>query len=767
MSIFNNFSRFLHNSAYLYKSFGWSIIPLVGSMNPVNGKSPALSTWRMYQSRIATDSEIDSWFLQHNYQAMGIVLGAVSGLVVLDIDDSQRAQAFASQCPDLTDTYTIRSGNRQLPHYYFQVPPELIVTSRCKAGVELRAEGQYVVAPNMEINGKRWTPINTHKPRMLTKRDLSRILAFIGVHSRPKNTKRENRQSEAIQTHSESQPQSTPYQLSPAGLIRRYEKLASEIGRNNALFKLTCFARDCGWSIERVQKTLTTPHINHPPMVNHPPETSSQRQREATATIASVFNCEPRSRPTRSRVPSNQLPNGVREKLLQLGFTNVARVLDGLLMAGYEAGRSLNPAEVYNSIGQYGIGRNTIYETLKVVVDGQTVFKPVVSPAPPSPNANAVRRFAEKTNQCLIARVAKSGKIRGRKKQHYLMPSIDALCEWFNVNVTIGDTLPESALASPKAYREALHVALIQRAPGQYSRQWQSERLGVSKDSLRRYEKARNVIVQAMYRAWQIGWHNLKNIMPDEPMDGHFVEDESGQRYPPIIALVRGLLTQGKRLLYKVQLTNFYAMPAMLNQSISHSQSTPKSPSPSPIKAVVSAVKSMLNVTTGDNSDSSQKLPTSQILTPSENSFSAHVETSPKCHHAPNVTTGDNSIASTVSMTTNAESLATRIYETLRNLNPDRAITRKNAQSLIEKYSVNLIERGLRVVKAKRGLRNPTGFLMTWLRAQNLELNGSQKTSSPHPIQSTKNDSHEAWLNRLKESPYLKFIENADQVFDT
>lgn len=775
MSIFNNFSVFLHNSAYMFKAFGWSIIPLVGSVNVLRAKSPALSTWRAYQSRIATDAEIDEWFLKKQHQALGIVLGAVSQLVVLDIDDPGRAKDFASQCLDLTDTFTVRSGNRELPHYYFHLPSDLYVTSRCKAGVELRSDGQYVVAPNMQIDGKHWTPINTRKPRSLTKRDLSRILAFMGVSNHSPMAKRAKQPSEPNLSTSNPKSETSEFKLSPAGLIRRYEKLASEIGRNNALFNLSCFARDCGWSKERVQSTLTKAHINHPPMQSHVIESASQRQREAMATITSVFNRPPRFKPAPTKINAEQLPNGVREKLLQLGFINVARVLDGLLMSDYESGQLLSASEVYASIGHLGIGRNTIYETLKAVVDGHAVFEAHVSPEPPSTHANAVRRFAEKTNQCLIDRVAKAGKIRGRKIQQYVMPSIDALCRWLNVNVTIGDTLPESALASPKAYREALHIALIKRAPAQYSRQWQSSRLGVSKDSVRRYEKARKVIVQAMYRMWQLGWHNLKNIVPDEPIDGHFVEDESGKRYPPIMALIRQLLARGRRLIYKIQAANFYMMPNTHSIEISHSQQLTNKQSTASPQPALSLTPLFSNVTIGDTSVSQAKPNTLQNSPKTQNTISETTVITREYVPSTNVTIGD--ILTTRCITSpDTEPLATRIYETLRSLNNDRAITRKNAQALIQKYSESLIERGLRVIKAKSDLRNPTGFLLTWLRAQNLQLNGAQKPpldkleahqeyAKSRQSESTKNDSPDDWLNSIKESPYLKFIENADQVF--
>jgi len=76
-------------SAHLFRQMGWSFLPLWGSIKPEKAKVSAIPSWKIYQSRIPTDYEINEWFAIKKYQALGIVLGSISQLVVLDIDDPQ------------------------------------------------------------------------------------------------------------------------------------------------------------------------------------------------------------------------------------------------------------------------------------------------------------------------------------------------------------------------------------------------------------------------------------------------------------------------------------------------------------------------------------------------------------------------------------------------------------------------------------------------------------------------------------------------------
>ncbi len=98
---------------------GWSFIPLNGDLLPGAEKAPALPSWKVYQSRHPSADERKVWFDAFN--AAGIILGKVSGVVAIDIDDKATAEAFAIALPDLVHTFTVQSGNRGLPHYYYAI----------------------------------------------------------------------------------------------------------------------------------------------------------------------------------------------------------------------------------------------------------------------------------------------------------------------------------------------------------------------------------------------------------------------------------------------------------------------------------------------------------------------------------------------------------------------------------------------------------------------------------------------------------------------
>ena len=132
-------------------------------------------------------------------------------------------------------------------------------------------------------------------------------------------------------------------ELSAAGLRYWYQKLARQRGRNNALFQAASLARDRGWSQQDVITLLLDVHVMQPAAAAHGPETESQRRREGLLTIRSAFRYSRRIFSARgSRVFG--LPNSIREKLLQTGQVAAARVLDGLLLSGIKAGRTLRNA---------------------------------------------------------------------------------------------------------------------------------------------------------------------------------------------------------------------------------------------------------------------------------------------------------------------------------------------------------------------------------------------------------------------------------------
>lgn len=126
---------------YFYE--GLSVIPLTGKK--------ATIPWAVFQEDIAIPSTIHQWAKTGKLNNVGIVCGDVSkNLVVMDLDGQAAIETFERQFPYLLDTFTVLTGSGKGKHLYFRVddlPPTTRITYPNHQGIELRANGCYVVAP--------------------------------------------------------------------------------------------------------------------------------------------------------------------------------------------------------------------------------------------------------------------------------------------------------------------------------------------------------------------------------------------------------------------------------------------------------------------------------------------------------------------------------------------------------------------------------------------------------------------------------------------
>lgn len=156
MSIQNNTPSNMLKAALYYKNkFGFSVIPIAPGK-----KSPPLVEWEEFQNRKATDEEITEWWTKTPDANIAIITGKISNLAVVDFDkyDPKYSEDTALEYfPDtiLTPSVATPGGGT---HLYFQSPHEgLRNNARALPGIDLRAEGGYVVAPpSVNGNGKRY-----------------------------------------------------------------------------------------------------------------------------------------------------------------------------------------------------------------------------------------------------------------------------------------------------------------------------------------------------------------------------------------------------------------------------------------------------------------------------------------------------------------------------------------------------------------------------------------------------------------------------------
>ena len=150
-------------AALAYAARGWSVIPV-----QPRAKRP-LVVWREFQERVAGADEIEAWYQRWPAANVGIVTGAVSGIVVVDVDpahggrDSVRElEARHGPVPATVESVTGGGGR----HLYFRHPGGQVPNRvGIQLGIDVRGDGGYVVAPpSLHPSGKHYVWVAGRSP---------------------------------------------------------------------------------------------------------------------------------------------------------------------------------------------------------------------------------------------------------------------------------------------------------------------------------------------------------------------------------------------------------------------------------------------------------------------------------------------------------------------------------------------------------------------------------------------------------------------------
>jgi len=130
--------------AATYLSHGWAPIPL-----EPRGKRPLLD-WKPFQATTPTPADVWEWWAKWPDANVGLVTGAVSGLVVLDLDGLAAVEEFVRRHREAGEgpmaLPVVRTGKGL--HLYFKHPGGTVPNrARLLAGWDIRGDGGYVVAP--------------------------------------------------------------------------------------------------------------------------------------------------------------------------------------------------------------------------------------------------------------------------------------------------------------------------------------------------------------------------------------------------------------------------------------------------------------------------------------------------------------------------------------------------------------------------------------------------------------------------------------------
>jgi hypothetical protein len=692
-------SRRLLTGARHYRARGYSLIPTRGKIAAV--------PWRIYQSARATGAQLQRWFApgggQDGYTGLAIVTGPISQLAVLDFDDPDRYAHFCRQYRQLAATHTVQTLRGY--HLYYRVPPGIRLASRRVPGVDLQYQGRYVVAPPSRVEDFTYQTVQGAAPQTLSQNEWTAIGHFLDRQRFDRSATGSNGGSELASCATSQTPAMTG-----SDLAALYRARAPRDGRNHTLFHLSCLGRDNGLTQAQVTAALAALHTRQPTSGDHKVENARQRTQEATRTIASAFSRRPRSGHHRYREPS-QLPNPVREALLQNKLTCAVRVIEGLRLKGIAVGQRFTKKQAVALLKGI-VGRDSVYNALNAVLeDGRPLFTHRKSPlaTPLMPTAVAESTVPRQNSKCLELTLSKPGIVGKPRCQPVLftMPGNRELAQKLGVRPsTISDPLTLDDLQGAKSTRTALHARLIQRRPGQYHMAFFAQRLGLSERSVYRYnQEDGNIHSAPVYRDRALYWHNLETLIPPDPgyfpHDGVFLQDGRGRKYPPKRAIARKLLAARQPVTLRIREANLWwygeaALPLALRVDIPEQQSVPAARGyPPPYEFPILHPKRCPPAAAVPASPPNAIPPPSAGVVP--------------------VLDGRQPLADPA-----LEGAARQLKEALDRLSQPQgpSLSLFSARRMLAQYGVDAVERALQVTARRRNLHNPPGFLATLLRSE-------------------------------------------------
>lgn len=515
--------------AMFFAEKGYSLIPIR------DDKSPVIE-WKPNQTTRAGVNLVRGW-VNAGHQ-LGIVTGRISGLVVLDFDEPTLWEQFRADLPDVAQQLLLIRTRRGY-HAYLAVGragdpiPSLKVD-----GLDMQADGRYVVAPASTIGGHRYVraagPTQYSAP--MIEGGLKRVVRWIQQRGQQPTTP-------AI-----PEPTPIPDERLSLEIIEAYYQAWQGRGRNNALFAAARLAHDHFYNEDDSRDALLPAFL----FASVRGENPARREREARATIASAFK-RPR-RPIR-RVAFKQLPNIIREAMNGRKLTAVARTFDALRESGIGA----------NALISYTVARTL----LSGVVGDYSIrqfFAFLNLHCSPRTLRFAKSGLTPRDTNCICIGSKNQRKL-GRREKAYQLPDDSQLAGWLGIKQGIAsDALKTGEFKTVRTYRGALYREHIKRKAGQHSLKMLAGRMGVTKQTIRNYNSIEGIKSVAQYGDMLIKWSNI-NLM-GEPEQFYNLDGKlrtravfivtNGQRYPALASIAVKHLRAGLKPVLKWQQMNYY-----------------------------------------------------------------------------------------------------------------------------------------------------------------------------------------------------------------
>jgi hypothetical protein len=146
----------MFDSALAYAQHGFHVFPLHSMRNgrcscnrdcgKTAGKHPRVAGG--FKAATADPEQILAWWRKWSDANIGIATGAVSGIIVLDVDGAEghaALQKLIAKHGPLPRTPVVKTARGW--HLYYGLPPGKVISCSTGGGLDVRGEGGYVVAP--------------------------------------------------------------------------------------------------------------------------------------------------------------------------------------------------------------------------------------------------------------------------------------------------------------------------------------------------------------------------------------------------------------------------------------------------------------------------------------------------------------------------------------------------------------------------------------------------------------------------------------------
>lgn len=121
---------------------GWNVIPVDKNKRP-------WIKWEKYQEQKVTAKEIEEWWDRWPSAGIAVITGEISGLVVVDVENSEGLPFINEHVEDATKSTLVSKTGGGGWHLFFKHPGNVTVPNAVKIfpNVDVRGDGGYVVVP--------------------------------------------------------------------------------------------------------------------------------------------------------------------------------------------------------------------------------------------------------------------------------------------------------------------------------------------------------------------------------------------------------------------------------------------------------------------------------------------------------------------------------------------------------------------------------------------------------------------------------------------